>query len=121
LTIGAAPSQLEELAKESCLDPSLQKRLSAAADRMSKEGSIHTVGVEHVVKYILTTANTWRIPIKDFQLVVERPETAAPGKTFMSFCWDGEVQRLDKDHFIARRADFVPARELVVYYLQGDF
>jgi len=98
------------------------------SNRMFKEGSINALGQEQVVKYILTTANTWRTPIKDFQLVVERPETTAfssasdqAGKTFVSFCWDGEVQPLDKNHFRARKADFVPARELVVYYLQGDF
>jgi hypothetical protein len=119
--IPPGPSELEEFVKESCLPPSLETKLSATANRMFKEGSIHALGQEQVVKYILTTANTWRTPIKDFQLVVERPETTAPEKTFVSFCWDGEVQRLDKDHFIARRADFVPARELVVYYLQGDF
>lgn len=126
--IPPGPSELEEFVKESCLDPSLEKRLSAVSNRMFKEGSIHPLGLETVVKYILTTANTWRTPIKDFQLVVERPETtdfsspsAQAGKTFVSFCWDGEVQRLDKNHFLARRADFVPARELVVYYLQGDF
>jgi hypothetical protein len=119
LIVGAAPFQLNDLVKHACLDPSLEKRLSAAGDRMmSREGGIHAMGTQELVKYILTTANTWRTPIKDFELIVERP---GQGKKFISFCWDGKVQRLDENHFVARETNFIPARELNVYYLQGDF
>jgi hypothetical protein len=122
LIVGAAPFQLEDLVKEACLDPALEKRLGAAGERMkAREGSIHAMGTQEVVKYILTTANTWRTPIKDFELIVERPQTPGQAKKFISFCWDGKVQRLDENHFVARETNFVPARELAVYYFQGEF
>jgi hypothetical protein len=118
---GADPWVLDWLVKKTCLDPSLVKRLRAAADRMATEGSIHAVGAQQLVKYILTTANTWKTPIKDFELIVERPETPDQGKTYISFCWDGKVQRLDANHFVARASVFTPTQELTVYYLEGDF
>jgi hypothetical protein len=121
LIVGADPSQLDDLVRDACIGPSLQKRLSAAGDRMAREGSIHMVGTQELVKYILTTANTWRTPIKDFALIVERPETPSQGKKFISFCWDGKVQRLDDNHIVARETNFIPARDLSVYYLSGDF
>lgn len=121
LIVGADPAQLNGLVRDACIAPSLQKRLSAAGDRMSREGSIHATGTKELVKYILTTANTWRTPIKDFELIVERPEAAGQGKKFISFCWDGKVQRLDENHFVARETNFIPARDLSVYYLSGDF
>jgi hypothetical protein len=122
LIVGADPSQLNRLVKEACLDPALEKRLSAAAKQMmAKEGSIHALGTEELVKYILTTANTWRTPIKDFELIVARPPTSGQRKKFISFCWDGKVQRLDENHFAARETNFLPRRELAVYYFQGEF
>jgi hypothetical protein len=63
------------------------------------------------VKYILTTANTWRTPIGEFELVVERPE----GR-HASFCWDGIVERIGKTTFRASAKNFVPANELTVYF-----
>ncbi len=63
------------------------------------------------VKYILTTANTWKTPIPDFELVVERPEDQ-----FVSFCWDGKVEKVSKTKLRASARDFVPTHELLVYF-----
>jgi hypothetical protein len=63
------------------------------------------------VSYILTTANTWKTPIGEFELVVERPEGHA-----VSFCWDGKVEKVGPTTFSARATDFVPSRELSVYF-----
>lgn len=65
------------------------------------------------VRYILTTANTWKTPIKDFELIVERD----PGE-FVTFCWDGPVEKAGANSFRARIKDFVPSKELTVYFLQ---
>jgi len=65
------------------------------------------------VRYILTTANTWQTPIKDFELVVERD----PGE-FITFCWDGPLEKVGANTFRARVKDFIPAKELTVYFLQ---
>jgi len=63
------------------------------------------------VKYILTTANTWKTPIRDFELIVERP-----ARQFVSFCWEGNVEKLSNTRFRATAHDFVPNQELLVYF-----
>lgn len=65
------------------------------------------------VSYILTTANTWKTPIHEFELVVER----SPGE-LITFCWDGSVEKVGADTFRVRAKDFVPSKELTVYFLQ---
>lgn len=64
------------------------------------------------VRYILTTANTWKGPIQDFELIVERD----PGD-LVTFCWDGPVERIGPDRFRARRQGFRPEKDLTVYYV----
>jgi hypothetical protein len=69
------------------------------------------------VDYILTTANSWEMPIRDFELVIEKSNsTFLRGRSFVSFCWDGPVEKLDDRHFIARAKDFVPKRDLHVAF-----
>lgn len=65
------------------------------------------------VRYILTTANTWKTPIVDFELTVERD----PGE-LVTFCWDGPVEKAGTNTFRARMKDLVPSKELTVYFLQ---
>jgi len=71
------------------------------------------------VDYILTTANNWKKPIKEFEVVVERPESfvSSSKKWYVTFCWDGVVERPDDHHFVARAKNFVPSRELRVAFL----
>lgn len=65
------------------------------------------------VSYILTTANTWKTPIHDFELIVEKK----PG-TELSFCWDGPVERVGDNRYRAHKTDFVPKEELKVYFFK---
>jgi hypothetical protein len=89
-----------------CIDPPLRKTLIAA---MRKE----SYGGVQWVDYILTTANTWKKPIKQFELIVERPKPDAQGKYYyVSFCWDRKVEQPDPDHFVVRATNFVPTKEL---------
>jgi len=60
------------------------------------------------VDFILTTANTWKRPIEDFTLIVERTN---PEQT-VSFCWDGPVEKLDANHFRAHTTNLIPTKEL---------
>ena len=98
--------------RDSCIDATLQKTLAAAAEKEKKEegGYIRSKWVD----YILTTANKWTTPIKEFELIVERPTQQPPAANqwFVSFCWDGPVKRLDTNHFMARSTNFVPKKEL---------
>jgi hypothetical protein len=68
------------------------------------------------VDYILTTANSWKTPIKNFTLVVERPEASDKKQHYVSFCWDGPVRQLDANHFVAKAINFTPKEELRVAY-----
>jgi hypothetical protein len=110
--------EFEVAIRDSCIDDALQKTLIAAARKEKREesGYINSTWVD----YILTTANTWKTPIKDFELIVERPSPKPgffqAGQWFVSFCWDGSVKRLDADHFVARSVNFVPKRELHVAF-----
>jgi hypothetical protein len=63
------------------------------------------------VRYVLETANNWRTPIRDFELLIESPE----GRS-VSFCWDGKVEKVSRTTFSARVKDFRPARDLTVYF-----
>lgn len=93
---------LPDACADAALVHTLEARRAAAPDAM-----VHGTWV----RYILTTANTWKTPIRDFELEVERPAGHA-----VSFCWDGKVQKTSPTKFSARRKDFVPEKELAVYF-----
>jgi hypothetical protein len=78
------------------------------------------------VDFILTSANTWKRPIEDFTLIVERgkpldghgkPEEAE--QYLVSFCTpqNAPVEKLDADHFQVHLTNFVPTSELRIGYL----
>lgn len=109
-----------------CVDPSLGKKIKEAESERWQEGVKRheappspveaedlDVGVVWV-EYILSTANFWKGPIKDFTLIVERPTAEGGPKYFVSFCWDGPVRRIDENHFEAHVSNFVPRKELHV-------
>jgi len=70
------------------------------------------------VKYILTSANTWKMPIKNFELVIEldkgEEDFHKKDHSFVALCWDGNLLR-SKNFLRAIRKDFVPHRDLAVY------
>jgi hypothetical protein len=76
------------------------------------------------VDFILTTANTWKTPIEEFTLVVERPHRKDDLADYVSFCWNGSVTKSDPDHFVATAKNFVPNKELRIGFFhvnEGDF
>jgi len=98
--------------EDGCFDDSLRKGLQAAQGKTSAPpGGAKSMISAEWVKYILTTANTWKTPITDFELVVERPKDQ-----FVSFCWKGKVEKVSKTTFRASVRDFVPTHELLVYF-----
>jgi Domain of unknown function (DUF4424) len=84
----------------------------------------HMVSINYV-DFILTTANTWKQPIEDFTLTIERSQPAhnplypATGVNFISLCWSGPVEKVGADHFRGHATDFVPSKELRVGFLHG--
>lgn len=101
---------------DACADEALvrgllarKKNLADAARRRGDQD--HSMIFGAWVKYVLTTSNTWKMPIRDFELIVERPE-GRPA----SFCWNGKVEKVGRTAFSAKAKDFVPAKDLIVYF-----
>jgi hypothetical protein len=91
-----------------CVEDSLYKRVKAQAEK-----NPDWYGNAIWVKYILTSANTWKTPIKDFELIVDKS-----GADDVSFCWDGKIGKLEATRVVARAKDFVPTKELTIYFLR---
>jgi len=120
--VGFQPVELDELQTKfsnACVDQLLENRLKAdIAARSAGEGQY--VYLEWV-DYILTSANTWKTPIKSFELIVEKPK---PDKDhhnyYVSFCWNGKIERRDAAHFVAHADNFVPRHELRIYFFPAE-
>ncbi|HUD23952.1 MAG TPA: DUF4424 family protein [Acidobacteriaceae bacterium] len=118
LTTGKVSKEDYELASV-CPTPVLLSAL-----RTDTQQSHHVDGIDYV-DFILTTANTWKQPIEDFTLDIERPPLirspnfTATGVNFVSFCWDGPVEKIDSNHFRVHMTNFVPSKELRIGFLQG--
>lgn len=101
--------------KSFCIDGRLHDVLQHIANRQD-EGKDKTASYNYV-DFILTTANTWKTPIEDFTLIVERArwknrQGESDLADYVSFCWDGPVTKIDADHFSAHMVNLVPAKEL---------
>ncbi len=112
--MGANPdkSAAEEI-KSFCLDGPLRTTLQRIADGLDKDKTASYGYVD----FILTTANTWKTPIEDFTLIVERSRRKNNrGENdlgdYVSFCWDGPVTKIDPDHFSAHTSNLIPRKEL---------
>jgi hypothetical protein len=71
------------------------------------------------VDYVLTTANNWKTPIKDFELVIEKPKQKDPfGPYLVSLCWDGQFEPEGANLLISRKTNYVPKDDLRVTFFQ---
>jgi hypothetical protein len=111
--MGSHPSDqwAAQVLKSLCIDGQLQTTLQQIADSKDKDAPYS------YVDFILTTANTWKTPIEDFTLIIERPHWKnyrgeKDLADYVSFCWDGPVTKIDADHFSAHTANLVPSKEL---------
>jgi hypothetical protein len=101
-----------------CPDKSLQNTLAKIWNQPRSPDDVSPLWISYV-DFILTTANTWKTPIEDFTLNVERPHD--PKYVFyVSFCWDGPVTRIDADHFTSHVVGLLPKKELRVGYIIGN-
>jgi len=95
-----------------CVEGPLRKTLVEIANSNDRDA------VYFYVDFILTTANTWKGPIEDFTLIVERPHEKDVKANYVSFCWDAPVTKFDADHFEAYATNFVPKKELRVGFFE---
>jgi hypothetical protein len=108
-----ASDQLE-LLKSFCPDASLLREIVQRVEANDPQNGVFAL--PHWVDFILTTANTWKQPIEDFILIIERgkPDDMENGQMLISFCspQNANVDKLDADHFQVHLANFVPTAEL---------
>jgi len=102
------------IAEEMCLDrktrKALEKKMIAKAEE-TKYVELYYAWVP----YILTTANNWKKPIKDFHLTIERPEDA-----IVSLCFDHKLVKTGPTRFEAHIKDFIPEKDLKVYFIKNE-
>lgn len=116
-----------QVLKSFCTDPSFL------------HGAIHSIQLQPAISgyyvssswvdFILTSANTWKKPIEDFTLIVERGKPVdgygkpVPGvRRTISFCSPQQtaVTRLDGDRFRVHLTDFIPRSELHIGFFDFD-
>jgi hypothetical protein len=114
--IGFRPVQLQKYKdefKDSCIDNKTFEEVTQRVDNKMQQNPLgYNYFAAHWVSYILTTANTWQTPIKDFDMTVQ----AKNGK-LITFCWDGPVEKMENERYRVHKTDFVPAKDLKVYFL----
>lgn len=103
----------EEL-KSFCLDSQLHGILQRVASSRDRDAPYF------YVDFILTTANTWKTPIEDFTVIVERGHSKESLARYVSFCWDGPVTKTDPDHFSAHVTNLVPTKELRIGFFDVE-
>lgn len=111
--LGKDPDMVEEL-NSLCIDSQLRSSLTKLINTKGKNAW------DSYVDFILTTANTWKTPIEDFTLIVERPKLKGSLASYVSFCWDGPIEKIDTDHFKATTRNFVPKKELRIGFISTE-
>ncbi len=98
--------------KDSCISEELVGKIQLEEARKDQ-----WCGYAGWVKYILTTAKSWKTPIKDFELDVEiSPASIFATPKYVSFCWNGKFETIDKGSRSIRVKDFNPDQDLTVFY-----
>lgn len=103
----------EELRSTYCIDDSTQKAMARmkATHAKAHPGQASLFGTQ--IHYILTSANTWVGPIRDFVLTVEKPTEAS----IASLCMD-KIRKTGPKTFQAHLKDFTPSKELRVLFVR---
>lgn len=103
-----------------CPDAPFLRGVERQVEASSENAADLTPG-QYWVDFILTSANTWRRPIEDFTLIVERGKPDfSDAKTLISFCSpaNGKVEKPDADHFQVHLTNFIPASELHIGFFE---
>jgi hypothetical protein len=104
-----------------CPDPAFLRGIERSMDTQNLADAAYAH--PHWVDFILTSANTWRQPIEDFTLIVERGAVFAnQDKALVSFCspQNAPVEKLDADHFQVHLTNFIPSAELRIGFFDVE-
>lgn len=97
-----------ELITENCIDATTRRAMEQALRRGGG-------GIGMVLDYVLTTANTWKGPIRRFRLTINKGE---PGN-LVSFCATG-VRKTGPTTFTVEATDYRPDRDLSILVLKSN-
>jgi hypothetical protein len=93
------------LKKDACLDKKTERRLDKFV--RSEEGYVYSTWIT----YILTTANNWKQPIKQFDLLIE---TSSGGS--ISLCFGAGLRQISENLYKGTVKNFIPTKDLKVYF-----
>ena len=92
-----------------CIDQSVQNAINAKLEDGPKITGENLITYS-LVDYILTSANTWIGPIKDFYLTIEKPDNS-----LASTCFDS-LEKTEPRTLKAHKTDFKPDKELSIIF-----
>ena len=95
------------LSRAACMDRSFRAGVEA---RLGPDEYAFTTA--HVLRYILTTANTWRGPIGRFHLTVDKGDP----RMLVSLCRDG-IRKTGTTTFEWRARNWRPTRDLTLLFV----
>jgi hypothetical protein len=105
----------EDSTKETVAKYCIEDSWFAAFDRQIKNRATPESAApygEEWVKYILKSGSTWKGPIKDFRLVIDKGNP----ETMVSFCGEG-VKKISATQFEVRKTNFEPQKDLEVFFV----
>lgn len=97
--------------KAHCIDDSWLASFDKQVEKRA-QGDVTAPYSEVWVKYILKSGATWKGPIKDFRLVVDKQNK----DSLVSFCSEG-VKKIGPTQFEVRKKDFEPTEDLNVLFI----
>ena len=102
-----------EYDKKYCTDDSLKNAVKKTLT--SPEEYYSAPYFENWISYIWSTGNNWAGPIEEFTLTIDKGEP----ENLVSFCWDGEVNKIGPTTFQMTAKDWYPpyGRELDILIL----
>lgn len=97
-----------------CIDEARAEEIKAAIPAQPEAGGAHG-GTAYNIAYILTTAKTWKGPIGNFKLTLDKgsPQNA------LSVCMDGLTKSGDTTYTVEKK-DFTPDRDLEILVITAD-
>ena len=74
-----------------------------------------------IIDYILTTANHWKKPIKEFHLIVEAESRTDRSDERVSTCFErNKLKKINNHRYEMTIKDFEPKEEISVFFVTGD-
>ena len=110
----------DDLKKNYCIDAGTEKAITAAQAK-AEQGpqnefgfSVNYLGLSFL-DYILTTANTWKGPIGQFRLTLDKGSE----QSLTSLCMDG-IKKTGPTTFVVEKTNFTPTEDIRVVFFETE-